>query len=97
MDKIIELLENKNFNELTYKEKMIITSIIEKNNKEELKAIEDYYKLLAIIPIEFKKDIEDIISDELNHSIILSKIVESITHIYTSEYESFNSIKKKGV
>ena len=54
-----------------------MASEIAKNNKGEQEAIEGYYLLLNEAkknnaPIEFIKQIEEIISDEMNHSEALS-------------------------
>lgn len=96
MESLIELLGNKeSIGEFSKSELNLLISQIEKNNEEEMSAIKDYYKLLAIMPIEFEDQIKDIIADELNHSIILSKIAEVLSKIEPSEYENFLKIRYK--
>ena len=63
-----------------------IAASIAKNNQGEQKAIEGYYLLLDEarkngLPQEFIKQISEIISDEMNHSEILSKWVTYLTNI----------------
>ena len=59
---------------------------IAKNNQGEQSAIEGYYLLLDEakkngLPQDFINQISEIISDEMNHSEILSKWVTYLTHI----------------
>lgn len=72
-----------------------ICSQLEFNIKEEASAREFYFELLENIKEEDKELIRGIISDEINHSIILSKLVEKYSHILPSEFYPFNSLKKK--
>lgn len=60
---------------------------IAKNNMGEQEAIQGYYKLLAIpgLPQELYKDIQEIISDEMNHSHVLSNWVTRLTNVFPNE------------
>ena len=63
-----------------------IAASIAKNNQGEQMAIEGYYLLLDEarkngLPPEFISQISEIISDEMNHSEILSKWVTYLTNI----------------
>jgi len=66
--------------------KMTINEIaaeLAKNNAGEQEAIEGYYKLLTIpnLPKGLYKDIQEIISDEMNHSKKLSHWVTFLTEV----------------
>jgi len=56
---------------------------IAKNNAGEQEAIEGYLRLLNIqgMPKELADDIKEIISDEMNHSEVLSRWVTKLTGI----------------
>ena len=63
-----------------------IAASIAKNNQGEQKAIEGYYLLLDEarkngLPQDFIRQISEIISDEMNHSEVLSKWVTYLTGI----------------
>ena len=60
-----------------------IAAILAKNNAGEQEAIEGYYQILALhnLPKELRDDIEEIISDEMNHSKKLSHWVTKLTGI----------------
>jgi rubrerythrin len=60
-----------------------IAAEIAMNNAGEQEAIEGYFRLLNLqnLPKEFIDDIHEIISDEMNHSEILSKWVTKLTGI----------------
>lgn len=60
-----------------------IAAEIAKNNAGEQEAIEGYFRLLNIqgVPREFIQDVQEIISDEMNHSEILSKWVTKLTGV----------------
>lgn len=67
-----------------------MASVIAKNNKGEQDALENYYLLLDEAkknnaPKEFISQIEEIISDELNHSEVLSYWVVRLTNIKPNE------------
>jgi len=51
-----------------------LAAVVAKNNAGEQEAIEGYYQLLALpgLPHELYADIQEIISDEMNHSEKLS-------------------------
>ncbi|MDR0975672.1 MAG: hypothetical protein LBM01_01775 [Christensenellaceae bacterium] len=63
-----------------------ICAEIAKNNKGEQDAIEGYYRLISelesnSVPYEFIKQIEEIISDEMNHSEKLSNWATRLSNI----------------
>lgn len=60
-----------------------IAAEVAKNNAAEQEAIEGYYRLINTqgLPKEFINDIREIISDEMNHSEILSKWVTKLTGV----------------
>ena len=63
-----------------------IAAELARNNKAEQEAIEGYFRLIddtahAGLPKEFFDDIREIISDEMNHSEVLSKWVTRFTGI----------------
>lgn len=60
-----------------------IAAEIAKNNAGEQEAIEGYFRLLNIqgAPKEFIADVQEIISDEMNHSEVLSKWVTKLTGV----------------
>ncbi|MCL2228872.1 MAG: ferritin-like domain-containing protein [Firmicutes bacterium] len=61
-----------------------IAAEIAKNNKGEQEAIEFYYRLLSDtqgLPPEFCADIREILSDEMNHSKVLSEWVTKLTGV----------------
>lgn len=73
--------------ELTAEEKRIICAELEKNAADECIAREGYYRLKAILPEEDQAEIDEIISDELDHSISLTKLTEKYSGLtHTSEY-----------
>lgn len=79
------------------KEEMIILQLIEENEKKEAEAREFYYKLLEVIPNQYKSIVNEIISDEIDHSIKLMQIAENISKNLPKEYKSINSLKVKEV
>lgn len=57
-------------------------SEIQKNLADEATAVENYTKLLAIVPNDKDFDlISEIIADELNHQLVLQEIYGRITQI----------------
>lgn len=70
--------------------------LIEENEKKEAEAREYYYKLLKICPEQFRGIINEIIEDEIDHSIKLMRIAEAVSHNMPTEYESILNLKKKG-
>ena len=60
-----------------------IAAILSQNNAGEQEAIEGYYRLLTTpgIPAELYADIVEIISDEMNHSHVLSNWVTKLTGV----------------
>lgn len=79
------------------KEELIILQLIEENEKKEAEAREFYYKLLEVIPNQYKSIINEIISDEIDHSIKLMQIAENISKNLPKEYKPINSLKVKDV
>ena len=72
-----------------------VASYIQFNIKAEAEANEYYFKLLNMIADEDKEIIKNIISDELNHEIILIKLKEKYTVVLPSKYLPLISLKKK--
>lgn len=70
-----------------------IASKIAFNIKAEAEANEFYFELLEIIPDVDKHIIEGIIKDEMNHAIILGRLLERYTKILPSEFEPLISLK----
>jgi len=64
-----------------------LAALIAKNNAGEQEAIEGYFAMLACpgLPPEFKRDIQEIISDEMNHSEKLSHWVTRLTGVRPNE------------
>ena len=64
-----------------------LAAVVAKNNAGEQEAIEGYYQLLALpgLPHELYADIQEIISDEMNHSEMLSKWATKLTGIVPNE------------
>ena len=65
---------------MTYNE---ISAFLAKNNAGEQEAIEGYFQLLSLpgLPRELYADIQEIISDEMNHSEKLSKWASKLSGI----------------
>ncbi len=61
-----------------------LAAILAMNNAGEQNAIEGYYKVLAMpgLPQELYKDLQEIISDEMNHSEVLSRWATRLTNIF---------------
>ena len=72
-----------------------VLQLIEQNESKEAEAREYYYKLLKLIPDQFKPIINEIISDEIDHSIKLMRIAEVISKNKPNEYDDIYSISKK--
>lgn len=72
-----------------------ILELIELNEAKEAEAREYYYKLLAIIPEKFKNIINEIIQDEIDHSIKLMRIAEILSNNNPTEYEKILNLKKE--
>lgn len=81
--------------EMTIDQKNDIAGVIEFNNKAEAEARQYYFELLNLVADEDKDTIKGIISDEINHSIILGKLQEKYTGILPTEYQSLLSLKRK--
>ena len=69
---------------MTYNE---ISMFLAKNNAGEQEAIEGYFQLLSLpgLPQQLYKDIQEIISDEMNHSEILSKWATQLSGVKPNE------------
>ena len=67
-------------------DKNVIASKIEFNIKKEAEANEYYFELLNLVADEDKDNIKEIISDELNHAIILGKLQEKYSGIIPNEF-----------
>ena len=77
----------KTLSELSEAEKRLICAELEKNAADECVAREGYFRLKAILPEEDQAEIDEIISDELDHSISLTKLTEKYSGLtHTSEY-----------
>lgn len=74
-----------------------ILALIELNEAKEADAREYYYQLLdSLQGSKYEEKIKEIISDEINHSIILMRIAEDISKIKGNEYQSILELKKEG-
>ena len=64
-----------------------IAAILAQNNAGEQQAIEGYYRILSIpgLAHALRKDIEEIIADEMNHSQKLSHWVTQLTGVHPSK------------
>lgn len=64
-----------------------IASLLAKNNAGEQEAIEGYYRLMTFpgLPQELYNDIQEIISDEMNHSEKLAHWVTRLTGVMPAE------------
>ena len=74
-------------------DKNVIASKIEFNIKKEAEANEYYFELLNLVADEDKNIIKDIISDELNHAIILGKLQEKYSGIIPNEFMPLITLK----
>ena len=74
-------------------DKNVIASKIEFNIKKEADANEYYFELLNLVADEDKDKIKEIISDELNHAIILGKLQEKYSGIIPSEFMPLITLK----
>lgn len=74
-------------------DKNVIASKIEFNIKKEADANEYYFELLNLIADEDKDKIKEIISDELNHAIILGKLQEKYSGIIPNEFMPLITLK----
>lgn len=83
--------------DMTVEQKNTLSSKIQFNIKAEAEASEFYFNLLNDVADEDKETIKGLISDELNHAIILGKLQEKYSGVLPSEYTPLISLKKKGV
>ena len=74
-------------------DKNVIASKIEFNIKKEAEANEYYFELLNLVADEDKNIIKEIISDELNHAIILGKLQEKYSGVIPSEFMALLTLK----
>ena len=74
-------------------DKNVIASKIEFNIKKEADANEYYFELLNLVADEDKDKIKEIISDELNHAIILGKLQEKYSGIIPNEFMPLITLK----
>lgn len=74
-------------------DKNVIASKIEFNIKKEAEANEYYFELLNLVADEDKDNIKEIISDELNHSIILGKLQEKYSGVIPNEFMPLITLK----
>ena len=79
--------------DMTDHDKNVIASKIEFNIKKEAEANEYYFELLNLVADEDKDKIKEIISDELNHSIILGKLQEKYSGIIPNEFMLLITLK----
>lgn len=71
-----------------------VLQLIELNESKEADARDYYYKLLAVIPEKYKDVINEIISDEIDHSIKLMRIAESLSKNKPIEYDKILNLGK---
>ena len=72
-----------------------VLQMIEDNEAKEAEAREYYYKLLVIIPDKFKGVINEIIQDEIDHSIKLMRIAEILSGNKPIEYKEMIKLEKE--
>ena len=71
-----------------------VLQLIEVNESKEAAARDYYYKLLAVIPEKYKDVINEIISDEIDHSIKLMRIAERLSKNKPIEYDKIINLGK---
>ena len=71
-----------------------VLQLIELNESKEADARDYYYKLLAVIPEKYKDVINEIISDEIDHSIKLMRIAEALIRNKPAEYDKILNLGK---
>ena len=71
-----------------------VLQLIELNESKEADARDYYYKLLAVIPEKYKDVINEIISDEIDHSIKLMRIAETLSKNKPIEYDKILNLGK---
>lgn len=71
-----------------------VLQLIEVNESKEADARDYYYKLLAVIPEKYKDVINEIISDEIDHSIKLMRIAEALSKNKPAEYDKILNLGK---
>ena len=71
-----------------------VLQLIEVNESKEADARDYYYKLLAVIPEKYKDVINEIISDEIDHSIKLMRIAERLSKNKPIEYDKIINLGK---
>lgn len=71
-----------------------VLQLIEVNESKEADARDYYYKLLAVIPEKYKDVINEIISDEIDHSIKLMRIAETLSKNKPIEYDKIINLGK---
>lgn len=75
-----------------------LLQLIEFNEKAEAEAREYYYELIELMEETiYQKDIaiiEEIISDEIDHSIKLMRLAEKYSQVNPNEYEKILDLKK---
>lgn len=86
---------NKKYKDLDEFDKLMIKSELEKNISEEANARQNYYELMSTVADEHKQIIQNIISDELDHSIILARLIETYGGAKPKEFENYLNIGRK--
>ena len=71
-----------------------VLQLIELNESKEADARDYYYKLLAVIPEKYKDVINEIICDEIDHSIKLMRIAEALSKNKPIEYDKILNLGK---
>lgn len=88
---------NNTFVELTVDQKNLIASLIEFNNAKECEARQFYYDLLNKIAIEDKYIIDEIIQDELDHTVKLCQLSEKYGGNFPNEFQPITNLRRKKV
>lgn len=83
------------FQNLDKDKKNEISKEIEYNVAQEAMARDYYYSLLNKVADEHKEEINGIIEDEINHSIILMKLAEVYSGNKPTEFENLINLKRK--
>lgn len=83
------------FIKLTNYDRNLIAQKIQYNISEEALAAKDYLELKNIICSEDEGIIDEIISDELDHAIILGKLQEKYSRNFPGEFQPLIQLRKK--
>lgn len=84
-----------NFSNIDNEEKNKIAKEIEYNVAQEAMARDYYYELKNKVADEHKHIIDEIIEDEINHSLILMRLCEVYTGNKPTEFQNLLTLREK--